>query len=68
MTGPFNLFGFLSRDETQAAITQQAPQQQDFEQHRSAVLERAELAVVDQHGRRLNERRWRDHMEFIGSL
>ena len=59
---------FGTKHETQAAITQQAPQQQDFEQHRSAVLERAELAVVDQHGRRLNERRWRDHMEFIGSL
>lgn len=60
---------FLTKQDAQAAvIEQQAPQQQDFEQHRSAVLERAELAVVDQHGRRLNERRWRDHMEFIGSL
>ena len=24
--------------------------------------------AFEQHGRRLNERRWRDHMEFIGSL
>lgn len=59
---------FLTKSDAQAAITQQAAQQQDFEQHRSAVLERAELAVVDQHGRRLNERKWRDHIEFIGSL
>ena len=63
------LFGFLSREETHAAIEHVAPNADEaFEQHRSAVLEKAELAVVDQHGRRLNERRWRDHIEFIGSL
>lgn len=39
-----------------------------FAEAKERVLERAELATVDQHGRRLNERRWRDHIEFIGSL
>ncbi len=39
-----------------------------FAEAKERVLERAELAVVDQHGRRLNERRWRDHIDFIGSL
>lgn len=62
-----SLFGFLSRDEAPVAVQQQAPRDV-FEEHRAAVLERAELATVDQRGRRLNERRWRDHIEFIGSL
>lgn len=39
-----------------------------FAESKKRVLEKAELAVTDQHGRRLNERRWRDHIEFIGSL
>lgn len=63
------LLGWLSREETQTAIEQVAPRQDEaFEQHRSAVLERAELAVVDHRGKRLSERRWRDHINFIGSL
>lgn len=63
MTWPFNLFGDKPAIETLAQDHDEA-----FEAHRSAVLERAEIAVVDQHGKRLNERRWRDHIEFIGSL
>lgn len=62
MTWPFNLFG------SQLEQVRKHEADDAFEQHRSAVLERAELAVVDQHGRRLNERRWRDHIDFIGSL
>jgi len=39
-----------------------------FDDARAMVLERAELAVTDHNGRRLNERKWREHMNFIGSL
>lgn len=63
MAWPFNLFGEKPAIEALAQNQDEA-----FEVHRSAVLERAELAVVDQYGRRLNERRWRDHIDFIGSL
>ncbi len=39
-----------------------------FEDAKDMVLARAELATVDHRGKRLSERKWRDHMNFIGSL
>ncbi len=39
-----------------------------FEHARDMVLDRAQLATVDHRGKRLNERKWREHMDFIGSL
>jgi len=35
---------------------------------RRIILERAELAVTDERGRHLNERKWRDRMNFIAGL
>jgi len=63
MTWPFNLFG--SQPEQ---VRLHEAEDVAFAEAKERVLERAELATVDQHGRRLNERRWRDHIEFIGSL
>jgi hypothetical protein len=32
------------------------------------LIQQAMLAVVDANGKRLTERKWREHMNFIGSL
>ena len=63
MSWPFSLFG--SQPEQ---VRLHEAEDVAFAEAKERVLERAELATVDQHGRRLNERRWRDHIEFIGSL
>lgn len=39
-----------------------------FAEAKDRVLEKIEIAVVDQHGRRLSERRWRNHYDFVRSL
>lgn len=63
MSWPFNLFGSQSEQ-----VRLHEAEDVAFAEAKERVLERAELATVDQNGRRLNERRWRDHIEFIGSL
>lgn len=63
MAWPFSLFG--SQPEQ---VRLHEAEDVAFAEAKERVLERAELATVDQNGRRLNERRWRDHIEFIGSL
>lgn len=63
MAWPFSLFGSQSEQ-----VRLHEAEDVAFAEAKERVLERAELATVDQHGRRLNERRWRDYIEFIGSL
>jgi len=63
MSWPFNLFGSQSEQ-----VRLHEAEDVAFAEAKERVLERAELATVDQNGRRLNERRWRDHIEFIESL
>lgn len=63
MSWSFNLFG--SQPEQ---VRLHEAEDHAFAEAKQRVIERAELATVDQNGRRLNERRWRDHIEFIGSL
>lgn len=63
MSWPFNLFG----SEPEQVRLHEA-EDHIFAEAKERVLERAELAVVDHRGKRLSERRWRDHMNFIGSL
>lgn len=43
-------------------------QREHLEQAKDTVLSQAELATVDHDGKRLNERKWRWAMNFIGSL
>ena len=43
-------------------------EQARVEAAKDILLARAELAVVDHNGRRLTERKWREHVQFIEGL
>lgn len=43
-------------------------EQARVEAAKDIILGRAMLAVTDHNGRRLNERKWREHMNFIEAL
>lgn len=59
-----NLFG--SREPEQIRLVE--ARDEIFAEAKERVLEKIEIATVDQHGRRLSERRWRNHYEFVRSL
>lgn len=43
-------------------------EREHLEHAKDVVLDAAQLAVVGPDGKRLSERKWREHMNFIGSL
>lgn len=65
MTWDVPLFG---ETPEQAAIVERDAEREAFLDARQAVLDKAMIAVVDERGRHLTERRWRKYIEFIGSL
>lgn len=66
MTWDVPLFGEAPAE--QAAIIEHDAEREAFLDAKQAVLDKARLAVVDERGKHLNERRWRKYINFIGSL